>query len=855
VNIGPVVVCIALVSLAAGAPSPHARGPRQPGPPENGSAPASSTEETARRSPATLDPEAVLSRTLERLALMDLRLQPYPGPDDYAIADAILEMAEDLGPPRVQIARRRAALAYRIGDREALERATRRIVKLDPDDTVAQLRLITRRIGSLQTVEQRLAAFDRFLGDGARSLDPSVRSRLALDAALLARERGDDDAFVRYLTQATQLDSTNKEAAALAVAYFHQRLPGDPVGRAELIVNLLLADVLDPNVHLSLARQFALHGAFEQAARFHANGRGILFTGSGRRTEQLVVERLVLDWFVRGPAAPAEELDTEIAVSRADTKERLEALVEQGIPIDGETPPESVRLRPTLERIRILAAHAVGDSELVTEALDDLGAGHTETLQKLTDPETRPEDLTDEQARERAGAFLLDQLMLRIFTSDQVDRFVQAVRGSRLYQVETVREAAAPWLALHDERYEEAIAGFERLGSNIPTNWLGIALAHEGAGRVDRAVEAYRRTFQLAPLSPYGAWALHRAERLIGVDPSRTTHTGPMAELAREVPGWVDEAARDPVTTTNLIVEGPSRSLGPLEPGWVRLKLRNAAPAPLGLGADHTIRSTFVVVPSFSVPGAEGEQRAFPEILELDQRLRLRSQEVLEVTVQADPAFTGWFLETASDTPTRVRYRVIQGVQTDGTALRVGPLSVAAEVPAHLRSPLKLALEGPQAVADALRERPEQDLAEPFAAVRTLALRGDRLGIASGDLQPVVDALIERFDSLGPVPRALCLAIVPHWGMAPALARFDRHLPEVLAGERDPLVLGVALATRADAPGDPIFGIPGIEDGRRIATLSRLLRERLEDGRPGYATAGTDLDDLTPFRVRGEPSE
>ena len=54
---------------------------------------------------------------------------------------------------------------------------------LDPSDTVAQLRLISARIGQFQTAEERLAAYERFTGPEGKGLDPAIRSRLALDAA------------------------------------------------------------------------------------------------------------------------------------------------------------------------------------------------------------------------------------------------------------------------------------------------------------------------------------------------------------------------------------------------------------------------------------------------------------------------------------------------------------------------------------------------------------------------------------------------------------------------------------------------------------------------------------------------
>src|SRR6185369_17723106 len=141
-------------------------------------------------------------------------------------------------------------------DQDALLAATQLVVRLDRKDTVATLRLLSARIGMRQTIDERLAMYDAFLGPQGQLLDPSIRSRLALDAALLLRERQDQPGYMKRLKDAVQLDVTNKEAAYLAVEAFTRKVE-DPQGRLELLSNLLMADPMDPRVLLEVRDAFA----------------------------------------------------------------------------------------------------------------------------------------------------------------------------------------------------------------------------------------------------------------------------------------------------------------------------------------------------------------------------------------------------------------------------------------------------------------------------------------------------------------------------------------------------------------------------------------------------------------------
>jgi hypothetical protein len=227
--------------------------------------------------PQDLQDSATAAAGIANVAILDLsRIQPNPA--DYQLAADLLGIARSLAPDDEQLLRLTIEAAESAGDQDRVHALSRELFRIDPSDTVALLRIISARVAEHQSADARLGAYDRLLGeDGRKKLDPSIRSRLALDAALLLREQGDIEAFADRLALATSLDQTNKDAAALAVTFFTQRV-NDAVGRFELLENLLLADPFDPETHLAMARELAAGGAWEGASRFYATHETLLTT-------------------------------------------------------------------------------------------------------------------------------------------------------------------------------------------------------------------------------------------------------------------------------------------------------------------------------------------------------------------------------------------------------------------------------------------------------------------------------------------------------------------------------------------------------------------------------------------------
>lgn len=250
----------------------------------------------------------LLARTLLRRS----RALVSPTTADYRLTALGLRLARRTAPEDAELLRHEIEAWTAADDAARMIEATRELVRLDTRDTIAQLRLIDTQIGRLNTVEERRAAYDRLLGPAGKGLRAPIRSRLALDAALLAREGGDDERFLELLTESTLLDGTNKNAAALYASVLLQ-FADTPIERFELIANVLQSDPLDLGAYENAAIELLAHGAYEGALRYLDRMRDLLgrtgqdfmsramLTQPGFYDEARVNDYLICTWQNEGP--------------------------------------------------------------------------------------------------------------------------------------------------------------------------------------------------------------------------------------------------------------------------------------------------------------------------------------------------------------------------------------------------------------------------------------------------------------------------------------------------------------------------------------------------------------------------
>lgn len=785
------------------------------------------------------------ARSVARLALVDLRMREEPTPGDYALAEAVLSIAQERAPTDVELLRKRIEAAFNAGDGPRTVELTRELVRLDPADTVAQLRLITSGISRLNTTDERLDLYDRFLSDRGRSLDPTVRSRLALDAALLRREIGDNDGFVRLLEMATALDSTHKEAATLA-ATFYAASVDDARGRAELLSNLLFADPLDPNIHLSLARELAAGGAFASARRFHTAARSILEAARTQPRVDQVVNSLALSWLVEGPAVPVEELNKRLSADREQV--RREVFQRYGDNPDPSAPrPQDVRLATEFELVRILAASAAGDARTLDLAMGDYERSQGDMVKKLSDPQSRPPGMTPTEAQDAIRNVAIDVQLVRLWSGGHVETALSELASSGMSA-----DAADPGermvFAMYSARSgksAEAIASLEGKLDIHPIARIAIGIALEEAGRKEEAAAMYREVAARQAMGLEGAWARGRAEALGAYSPTDRAIAEQLEAIGKAIPSWLDEMARDPHRFVSLTCEVLEATTGAIAPARVRIRIRNLAEVPLALGPDRAINSRILLTPRLGGDAEYLATLARPEVVELDRRLRLMPREAIDVVIPADQGFTGLLMEVHASRATRLRWRAIQGfVMGPNGSYMPGPMCLSTESAIQVRAPLDAARLPHDALMARLGSMGDEDAAELASAIRTRLL--DPAAPTPDDAQAaaIAVAIAERYPALSVEARLVLAATLPPATLAPVMAVVDGAILE----DGDPDVLAVGLVSRVRRADHPLLARAAESGDVGLARIALGVRDAIERGSRGIAR-----DDLLSA-LRPEPS-
>lgn len=798
------------------------------------------------QSPAAQKLDSMLAEATARVALMDLRINESPQPADFRVAMMLLKMAERYAPADVELLRRRIEAASNAGDEDSTIEGTRRLLKLEPDDTVAALRLISAdKIGKLQTAEERLAAYDRFTGDAAGGLDPSIRSRLALDAALLCQERGDQRGYLDRLKQAAKLDSTNKDAALLVYNAVGEATEDGKV-RAEALSNLLYADPLDPNVHMRLAREFGKAGAFKAAERFHKNARTIVNAGLANPPFMLVVEAGVLEWLNSGPEPVYKRLRESLAARRAQAAKLIKERESQLLDTSTMSKPEDEHLRMDLEPLRLCTALSLHDMDSAKATLDDLARAIAKNTEYAKDPLRRPREISEDDAVHEAQGQLFTMDMWRVAVGIDVDKIEKDVAEARKGMDEDDVNVVAfdAMLAAREGKGDEALAILNDPPQTTEWTEYARALALEAKGDKAGELGALREAAKLSPLSVLGGYAWQRATELSkDLGEAKGAFGGNIAameKLGASIPGWVDEMVENPRSFEVFELEIENATAPVHEPLKAKLTLQNVSRVPLGLGAGRTLNSRVLFSPALSVRGMTMRDFVFPEVMDLERRLRLKPGEAIHVDVPLEIGRTGWTVQTVSGVPCQMRWRALQGFEVKEDGMRtVGPGCLEAMSAAIVRLSLAESRMSYDELVKRVGSAIEPEFGTLILGVRSSLVMGTR-GIAEDEKRKsLVVALAARYPKLSPKVRSLVVAVMPPSAEMAELAPLDAAIRE----EKDAEVLAIAIVTRCAKADDPLVQSARSTGDAELAKLVDLQLERVGSGGTYYATKGTGMVD------------
>lgn len=775
---------------------------------------------------------------LVRLAMLDLRLDDVVDASDYAITAQVLEAALSLTPDDLDIVRLLIRAHDAAGNRDRVLELTRRVVEADPSDTVAQLRLLSAAVAQHQDADERLARYERLIGPGYDWVDASVRSRLALDAALLYRETGNIEGFTSMLRAALELDETNKDAASLLVTY---ATPAAVTSRDrfDLLLVLLGADPLDADTHLAVARELGSAGAYTGAKRFYENHRRLSQTRGVRPTNAVTGEYQAVEWAVNGAEGVLTGLKSELDLLRQRAVDQIRELQAANQPLDRATNPDAVQLNPDLQRVVVAAASGLGDEGRVRWGLDEIDRSvrmSRAVIDQARKAGTAPAE-TIERAEEAYSASSAELAWLRVWTGVQVDE-----AAAQIESIKTVAGVNADslarlegWLAVRRGEWDRARELLEPRAEQDPRSGLGLVVMAEARGELDAAAAGYTAHWRRMPGTLAGLWARERARLLTGRTPDPSAECVELESAARAVPSWLERLIEDPRRMMTLRAEIGAPQLSLFDRSFVTIRIKNISPIPLALGPEKPINSRLLLVPRVDLGADKLRQGVFPEVFSLDRRLRLMPHEEVSIRAWVDGGYSGWFLCQLAGRAARVRWRVLQGfsLAEDGT-YAAGPFCLSTETEAQFRSVLPDARFELPILLKQLEHGNNRDLARTLAALRwqvALAVEGGAK-VDEETASGLSGALLRRYVNCDRIGRTLMLAMVPAGGRFPPLAGFDAAAEQE---ESDPLVQLAALISRANRPDSPVITrLLGSADPS-IAALAAQYQEKLRAGAMTYS--------------------
>lgn len=753
------VSCIALATASA----------QQLSPPDPAHAPGEPAAEAMLADPPPMasapkpapEMNRLVSDALVRAAIQRLRINTNPQEDDYRLVARVFRLAQRHHPGDEELVRLELQAWLSAGDDAMVTDANNRLIAMDPLDTVAQLRLLTSRLRRLQNADLRLAAFDRLLSDQGASIDASIRSRLALDAALLARETGDEAGFVERLTFATTLDGTNKDAAALYSTYFLDR-SDDPQERVDLLANVVLADPNDMSAHTNLARELFRQGAYVAADRFLKRaGEIAASTGIEPGIDDLL-ERYMLTWMTEGDQAAEKAVEGLVNAARSLIDREMRVRESQGI----ETLERPEPLIPAeLEMVNLAIFWSRGDATAAAESARKIQDRMIEEINAI-DSQQPPHDQASPQQRAIGRADrALRMLTARLWSGwaiaeaeAEIDPFVNP--ESPFLVDREAEHRLRGLLAIHKGEFEEADR-FLRTAGDDPVARLALGMLAEKRGDQPGAMRAYAKVALESPHRLVGCAAKKRIEHLLGAPLAPTPAVRGLEAWSKSFAPWLDEMTTNPTAFMILTAEHVSKEIDVFDRLMVRIRLRNVSRLPMSVGPDLTFNSRLLMSPRVVVKAEDVSAIIEPEAVELDRRLRLMPGETLSTKVWCTKGSLGSWLERFGDKAATVRWQVIQGYRVDEQRrFAPGTISVTAQSDIARRNGVDPIPEV-DAIVDGIGSAQGREFLEfvlraviaggtqsPTESDQTLRDRRERLA----------RALADRFPSLTSEERAYCLA-------------------------------------------------------------------------------------------------
>lgn len=645
---------------------------------------------------------------------------------------------------------------------DVVRTASERLAKLDPENDRALLQKLRSEIAEKQTAAERAERYKHEIGRG--DLPVTVRSRLALDLAILERRRGRTEAFASWLAESVALDRSHTAAAALAAGYFRLHVD-DPVGTGELLLNQFLANPTDISAQMLAANHFLDHGAYDAADRLYTLAKNCyesiqLVALPG----ELIADLAIARW-------GAGRMDTALRQimeyqRRMDIRYRERLLHE-----DPELTPLDRAKRQAPRSLTVIVTHAVlrarqGDEQgrAMMQRIIDLYQQRIETMVEEAQQEA---ERLDPRVKEEIAKLWLETAWLTVWlspTPENADEY--AARASELIELSERAEARiAGWIALRNGDPDRAVDLLERHAGHDPAAGLGYANALLARGQRRSAAQALLNVVRLQPGTLIGAWAGDQLAELIGRRVPISSDAAHLDDLMREVPSYLDRFPAHPTTALSVRLRPTKDRFDPYEPIRIDLKLTNHASRPLAIDPEGPILPDVVLLFDVRLSGATDHPAVTPLIVSIDRRLRLEPHERLTIPLDLRRAPLGAVLDQHPLHGAIVTIRVISNFfVTPHGAILPNLLGSEQQAPSIRIDGKRITEGGVERMHNAVTGKPDRTIVPDMAILLYLYVGNSFRQLNQAERQWLarqILAVTEAYSRLDPVAQTWLLSVLP----------------------------------------------------------------------------------------------
>lgn len=191
-------------------------------------------------------------------------------PERLRLSASYLEIAQKLDPTDPRYPRLLAEAELQLGGKDGNElgmNALSSYLQLQPNDMVAQLRLIELHFNAMDAADQKIKYVEQLIN--TPTLPAEVRAEVAVLGARLALERAETDRSGKYLEQALKLFPLCPEALDLK----YEELDDDakPRERVSLMLQMLRSNPAQPDVMAQLGNECAKVGLIDPSLMWFKN--------------------------------------------------------------------------------------------------------------------------------------------------------------------------------------------------------------------------------------------------------------------------------------------------------------------------------------------------------------------------------------------------------------------------------------------------------------------------------------------------------------------------------------------------------------------------------------------------------